>query len=244
MARTVPLQPLLGVEEEALHAGVEERVEHRRPGTSDVVRVRGQLPRDENGDDAEQVAGVQPQERGLDVLLPPGCVLPDERDDEAAGALLGQVIDAGHQPGVEVVGGAAGVERGDAVAEQRSIQVAAPGLSLLHPPGQGRVIGEEPEPWALTLNEGVRALGRRVADIVALAQQFGQVRVPVDHLGRLLKAVEETLAEVEGRGQRLGEPDPAGVCNTDVRQSPAIVDVDQPWHLIPSPSCDPCVSRG
>ena len=215
-------QLALGRIEKPLHRRVEEGVEQRGPSPPRIVGVAGDFVAVEDRHRAEQVRREGAQQGTLDRRLARRPVRPAERHDDAVGTARGQVGDGADD--VHPLRLAAGRDGRDAVADERVEQVAGQCRRV------ERGVVDQPEPRPLALDDGVGALGRRIADVIGGQQQPLEIGLAEDLGAGLGQPLDQAVRQVERRRQNLGRPDLGAVDDADVGQRTAVVDVDQPAH--------------
>ena len=182
-------QPPVGVEQEALHRRMQERVEQARPGAADVVGSAISSQETAAGPRRAGDGG-----RAAAASLHPGLVLrtarAGHRDDQAPGPACGQVVDPRGSRGLAP----RRASRPSGPTDRRPARPAdPPGPGWPQALDQRRSVTSRPScgPGRCT---GIGALGGGIPDAVRGLQQRREPQFPVRQLGDLGEAVEQAPA--------------------------------------------------
>ncbi len=238
-------EAFLGVVEESLHDRVQEGIDQARPDATATAAIIGEVPGIEEGHGPQQVPRELAKQHVAQPPLPFTACLTDRHDD-SRGAVGREPVDLLNELELELLVRSLDIDDRNAVTDHRveKIGLAGGGAQFLE---DTQVIGDQAQIWSFALDEGVGSLSRRIADVPGVMEQSLQVGLAV-YLGRRFGyPVEQALGQVEWRRQGLGELEVLPVPDADVRQRPAVVDVDELVHVRSLGSklwCAPWVFRG
>ncbi|MPM00211.1 hypothetical protein SDC9_46434 [bioreactor metagenome] len=228
--RAVFAQPVLGLEQEGLHRRVQEGVDQRRPGTAVGIAVDGEVRSIEHRHRTKQVTRIFAQHDLLHPLLGLEEALAGEADHQPVRAGGSELVDRAHDLdlGIGVVEHGR-IDEADAVADQRG-----PDLGVMRGKLRGQILGtlcqDQAQLRPLAFADRVGALRRRIADQVHFLEQPLHVGRAIDHFGGLLQALEEAFRQIVGCGQDLGLGHAVIRHDTDVGESPAVINVNLKCH--------------
>ncbi len=115
----------------------------------------------------------------------------------------------------------------DACADQLIEEIRRRGAHRIR---QRALIGQQAEARTLALHDRVRALRRRIAQMVDGGDDPRQILLAVQLLRERLQPLQQALSEIVRRSERLGVVHALAVEPANIREGSAVVDADEQGH--------------